>query len=124
MILESARQSGRPTIIDFNFPELPSWRRAKTILDGGAIGRLQNVVVTWNFESRATRLHLDSWKTRGEGGGGLLGNSFLIVFIISNGFAVLSRAWLPGCLRFPIGTRTAALRWHFLSHRARAEVCR
>ena len=73
MILESARQSGRPTIIDFNFPELPSWRRAKTILDGGAIGRLQNVVVTWNFESRATRLHLDSWKTRGEGGG-LLGN--------------------------------------------------
>ena len=74
MILESARQSGRPTIIDFNFPELPSWRRAKTILDGGAIGRLQNVVVTWNFESRATRLHLDSWKTRGEGGGGLLGN--------------------------------------------------
>ena len=74
IILESARKSARPTIIDFNFPELPSWQRAKAILDGGAIGRLQNVVVTWNFESRATRLHLDSWKTRGEGGGGLLGN--------------------------------------------------
>src|SRR5262249_43346226 len=74
-ILESARKSGRPTIIDFNFPELPSWRRAKAILDGGAIGRLQNVVVTWNFENEATRLRLDSWKTRGNGGGGgLLGN--------------------------------------------------
>src|SRR5262245_18222418 len=53
-ILEAARKSNRPTIIDFNFPELPSWRRAKAILDGGAIGRLQNVVVTWNFENEAT----------------------------------------------------------------------
>jgi len=74
MILEAARQSDRPTIIDFNFPELPSWQRAKAILEGGTIGRLQNVLVTWNFESRATRLRLESWKTRGEGGGGLLGN--------------------------------------------------
>jgi predicted dehydrogenase len=74
LILESARKSARPTIIDFNFPELPSWQRAKTILDDGAIGRLQNVVMTWNFENRATRLRLESWKTRGDGGGGLLGN--------------------------------------------------
>src|SRR5215831_19470191 len=44
-ILESARKSARPTIVDFNFPELPSWRRAKAILDNGAIGRLRNVVV-------------------------------------------------------------------------------
>ena len=74
MILESARKSGRPTVIDFNFPELPSWQRARAILDDGAIGRLRNVVVTWNFANRATRLRLESWKTRGDGGGGLLGN--------------------------------------------------
>jgi predicted dehydrogenase len=74
MILEWARKSKRSTIIDFNFPELPSWQRAKAILEGGAIGRLQNVVMTWNFENRATRLRLESWKTRGDGGGGLLGN--------------------------------------------------
>jgi len=74
MIFESARKSGRPTIIDFNFPELPSWQRAKALLDGGAIGRLQNVVVTWNFENFATRLRLKNWKTHGDGGGGLLGN--------------------------------------------------
>ena len=73
-ILESARKSARPTIVDFNFPELPSWRRAKALLGDGAIGRLRNVVVTWNFANRATRLRLDSWKTRGDGGGGLLGN--------------------------------------------------
>lgn len=74
LILEAARKSERPTIIDFNFPELPSWQSAKTLLDGGAIGRLQNVVATWNFENRATRLRLESWKTRSAGGGGLLGN--------------------------------------------------
>ena len=74
MILDAVRESGRPTMIDFNFPELPSWQRAKAILDDGAIGRLQNVVVTWNFENEATRLRRDSWKTRGNGGGGLLGN--------------------------------------------------
>src|SRR5262249_28386721 len=73
-ILESARKSGRPTIVDFNFPELPSWQRAKTILEDGAIGRLHNVVVTWNFENEATRLRVENWKTRGTGGGGLLGN--------------------------------------------------
>lgn len=60
MILESARKSGRPTVIDFNFPELPSWQRARAILDDGVIGRLRNVVVTWNFANRATRLRLES----------------------------------------------------------------
>jgi predicted dehydrogenase len=74
MILESARKSRRPTIIDFNFPELSSWQRAKEILDQGEIGRLKNVVLSWNFENRATRLRLESWKTRGDNGGGLLGN--------------------------------------------------
>jgi predicted dehydrogenase len=74
LILESARKSDRPTAIDFNFPELPSWQRAKALLDDGAIGHLRNVVVTWNFENQATRLRLESWKTHGDGGGGLLGN--------------------------------------------------
>jgi len=73
MILDSARKSERPTIIDFNFPELPSWRRAKEILERSAIGRVLNVVVTWNFENKSTRLRLDNWKTRSNGGG-LLGN--------------------------------------------------
>ena len=73
-MLASARKSGRPTIIDFNFPELASWRRAKAILDSGAVGRLRHVVVTWNVENQATRARLESWKTRGEGARGLLGN--------------------------------------------------
>jgi predicted dehydrogenase len=73
-MLAAARKSGRPTVIDFNFPELPTWRQAKSLLDGGVLGQLRHVVVTWNVENQATRQRLDSWKTRGEGGGGLLGN--------------------------------------------------
>jgi predicted dehydrogenase len=71
-MLDAARKSAQPTAIDFNFPELPAWRRAKDMLD--AVGRLRHVVVTWNVENQATRLRLESWKTRGDGGGGLLGN--------------------------------------------------
>jgi predicted dehydrogenase len=73
-VLQAARASARPTAIDFNFPELPAWQHAKKTLEGGAIGRLHTVVVTWNFENRSARLRLDNWKTRGENGGGLLGN--------------------------------------------------
>jgi predicted dehydrogenase len=71
-VLAAARKSGRPIAIDFNFPELPSWRRAKAQF--GELGRLRHVVVTWNVENQATRLRLESWKTRRDGGGGLLGN--------------------------------------------------
>ena len=73
-MLQAACRGGRPTIIDFNFPELPTWRRAKEILDGGGVGRLRHVVVTWNVENAATRLRLASWRTRAGGGGGVLGN--------------------------------------------------
>jgi predicted dehydrogenase len=58
---------------------------------------LRNVVVTWNFANRATRLRLDSWKTRGDGGGGLLGN------FVSHCFYNLE--WLCG----PISGLTARL---------------
>jgi predicted dehydrogenase len=87
-IVESTRKAGRPTIVDFNFPELASWQRAKAILGDGAIGRLHTVVVTWNFENESTRLRLENWKTQGASGGGLLGN------FVSHGFYNLE--WLCG----------------------------
>lgn len=73
-LLDLARRNAQPGMIDFNFPELPAWRRAKSALEQGELGRLRHVVVTWNVESQATRARLDSWKTCAEGGGGLLGN--------------------------------------------------
>jgi predicted dehydrogenase len=73
-MLDAAQRAGRPNIIDFNFPELAAWRRAKAMLDDGCIGRLRHVVLTWNAESHAVRLGLKSWKTAASGGGGVLGN--------------------------------------------------
>jgi predicted dehydrogenase len=73
-MLDRARSAGVPGMIDFNFPELATWQRARAILQGGEIGRLRHVVVTWNVENQSTRLRLKSWKTRGDNGGGILGN--------------------------------------------------
>jgi predicted dehydrogenase len=73
-MLAAARASRRPTAIDFNFPELAAFVQAKDALQNGTIGRLRHLVVTWNVENAAVRLRLDSWKTRADGGGGLLGN--------------------------------------------------
>lgn len=62
------------TMIDFNFTEIMAWRKAKAMLDGGAVGRLRHVVVTWNVENTSTRLRIKNWKTDGHEGGGALGN--------------------------------------------------
>ena len=51
-----------------------AWRKAKAMLDDGAIGRLRHVVVTWNVENESTRRRLKNWKTSGGDGGGALGN--------------------------------------------------
>jgi predicted dehydrogenase len=63
-----------PAMMDFNFTEIMAWRKAKALLDGGAIGRLRHVAVNWNVESMSTRLRLKNWKTSGDDGGGVLGN--------------------------------------------------
>lgn len=73
-LLEQAQQSKRPAMVDFEFPELPAWQRAKALIDEGAIGALRHVVVTWQVENYATRMRLQSWKTNGDDGGGVLGN--------------------------------------------------
>jgi predicted dehydrogenase len=74
VLLDQARKSKRPAMIDFEFPELPAWQRAKALIDEGAIGALRHVVVSWQVENFATRMRLKSWKTNGDDGGGVLGN--------------------------------------------------
>jgi predicted dehydrogenase len=73
-MLACANRSGRPHMIDFNFPELPTWQAAKTMIAGGALGRLRHAVVTWNLENESTRAGLKTWKTTAQRGGGILGN--------------------------------------------------
>ena len=71
---KAAEASGRATAIDFNFCEILAWRKAKALLDEGAIGRLRHVEVNWNVENYATRMRIKNWKALGADGGGALGN--------------------------------------------------
>lgn len=73
-MVKSAAAHGRPAMVDFQFAEISAWRRAKELLDSGAIGALRHVMVTWNVENAATRLRLESWKTSRAAGGGTVGN--------------------------------------------------
>jgi predicted dehydrogenase len=73
-MLKQATLSRKPTMIDFNFHQIMSWQRAKTMLDANAIGALRHVAVHWHVESRAIQLRMRSWKTLGDDGGGVLGN--------------------------------------------------
>ena len=71
---QAAVASGRATMVDFNFSAIPAWRKAKELLDQGAIGRLRHVSVNWNVENYGTRMRIRNWKANGEDGGGALGN--------------------------------------------------
>jgi predicted dehydrogenase len=73
-MVRAAQASGRTTMVDFNFREILSWKKAKALLDEGAIGRLRHVEVNWNVENYGTRMRLKNWKTLGGDGGGVLGN--------------------------------------------------
>jgi predicted dehydrogenase len=85
---QAAEASGRPTTVDFGFSEILSWRKAKALLDEGAIGRLRHVAVNWNVENYATRMRIKNWKATGLDGGGALGN------FVSHSFHYLE--WLCG----------------------------
>jgi predicted dehydrogenase len=73
-MLRQAARSRKPTMIDFNFHQIVSWQRAKTMLDAHAIGALRHITVHWHVESRAIQLRMRNWKTVGDDGGGVLGN--------------------------------------------------
>lgn len=73
-VRDQADTAGRPVMVDFEFCELPTWQRAKALIDDGAIGALRHAVVNWQVENYATRMRLKSWKTDGTNGGGVLGN--------------------------------------------------
>jgi len=87
-MLRAAQDSGRATMVDFNFSAIPAWRKAKWLLEQGAIGRLRHVAVNWNVENHITRMRIDNWKAHGEDGGGPLGN------FVSHSFHYLE--WLCG----------------------------
>ena len=72
--LDSARQAGIVHAIDFIFPEIPAWQRARRLLLDGAIGAPRHFSYSWKVQTFAARTRADSWKNRNEHGGGARGN--------------------------------------------------
>ena len=73
-MLRQAELRHLPTMIDFNFHQVASWQRAKSMLDEGAIGALRHVTVHWHGENHAIQMRMRNWKTLSDDGGGVLGN--------------------------------------------------
>lgn len=73
-MLDAAKASKMPTMVDFNFPPIAAWARAKDMLDAGAVGALRHVAVHWHVENYSVRMRLRNWKTTSTDGGGVLGN--------------------------------------------------
>lgn len=61
--------------IDFFFPELDAWRKAKAAVEDGTLGRLRHATLVWHVETFAhSARRSDSWKLRPDLGGGTLNN--------------------------------------------------
>ena len=73
-MLRQAELSRLPTMIDFNFPQIMSWQRAKAMLDDGAIGALRHVACTGMSRTAPSRCACATGKPLGDDGGGVLGN--------------------------------------------------
>jgi predicted dehydrogenase len=73
-ILAAARQSRVVHAMDFLFPEIAAWRKARELLQASALGRIRHAALTWRVETYAYRAKADNWKTRATTGGGTLNN--------------------------------------------------
>lgn len=58
--------------VDFIFPEIDVWQRAKQLLDDKALGELKHISVNWDFLSFDIKNKISSWKTDIDEGGGAL----------------------------------------------------
>ncbi len=95
-ILAAAEQNRIAHAMDFIFPEIPAWRRARELLP--AVGRVRHIALTWRLETYAYRARLKNWKMSPESGGGTLNN------FASHSFYYLE--WLFG----PVARLAATLR--------------
>ena len=69
---DAAAISGVPNMVDFIFPEVPAWQRAKEIIDAGGVGIPRHIVVNWHVQTYANRYQIKSCKTQSAQGGGTL----------------------------------------------------
>jgi predicted dehydrogenase len=70
--IEIIARSGVKTGVDFIFPELETWKKAKQMLNAGDIGGISHLAVTWRMETHAPRTGPVAWKRDPDEGGGAL----------------------------------------------------
>src|ERR1700687_5662406 len=72
--LAAVEKAGVTHAMDFIFPEIASWQRARSVLKEGKLGNLRHAALTWRVETYAFAAGLDSWKARHQDGGGAVNN--------------------------------------------------
>lgn len=72
--LAAVESAGVTHAIDFIFPELACWQKARWLLEESKLGKLRHAALTWRVETYAFAAGLDSWKTRSQEGGGAVNN--------------------------------------------------
>ncbi len=72
LMSRAAKRAGVATAVDFEFLEIPEWRRVAAMLRRRVVGRLRHVSVSWQVGTWAQRTGRRSWKECWREGGGTL----------------------------------------------------
>jgi len=73
-MIEAAMGKRAVHAVDFIFPELPLWIRARELIREGRVGEIRHAVVSWQVETYASKVKARSWKNDSTQGGGVLNN--------------------------------------------------
>jgi predicted dehydrogenase len=74
VLADHAESAGVANMVDFIFPEIETWKKARELICAGSLGSVRNLIVNWNIETYTNRKGLDSWKGATQMGGGALFN--------------------------------------------------
>jgi len=107
MLYKSALAGASIHAVDFIFPELPLWIKARDLIHGGQLGQIRHATLDWRVETYAAKVNAQTWKNNPDQGGGVLNN--FVSHVAHN------IEWLFGEIEFV----TAALR----GPRTGAETC-
>ena len=72
LLADKAVKTNLINMIDFEFPEIPQWKRAKKYIETDQLGAIHYVCINWHVETHANRNLTTSWKSDFCQGGGIL----------------------------------------------------
>ena len=69
-LYKKAKENKVKTAVDFLYPEILIWKKAKKFLINNQIGNLNHLIINWNIESYDNKNKFKTWKTNSDLGGG------------------------------------------------------